>query len=213
MNKGILLVISGFAGTGKGTLVSALLEKYDNYALSVSATTRAPRPGEEEGVHYFFKSREQFQKMIADDEFIEYAEYVGNFYGTPRGYVERQMQAGRDVILEIEMQGALKIKEKFPETLLLFVVPPDAATLKERLEGRGTESAEVIDKRLRRAVEETSYIRRYDYLVVNDDLQTCMEELHAIIQSEHFRVDRNSGFIGRLEEDLRQFGRTAGDRV
>lgn len=205
MNRGILLVISGFAGTGKGTLVCALLEKYDNYALSVSATTRSPRPGEVDGVHYFFKTREEFRELIQKDGLLEYAEYVGNFYGTPRGYVEQQLEAGRDVILEIEMQGALKIKEKYPDTLLLFVVPPCADVLKERLAGRGTESAEVIDMRLKRAVEETSYIRQYDYLVVNDDLQTCVEETHAIIQSEHFRVSRCEGFIRALEQDLKKF--------
>ncbi len=205
MNRGVLLVISGFAGTGKGTLVSALLEKYDNYALSVSATTRGPRPGEVDGVHYFFKTREQFQELIRTDGLLEYAEYVGNYYGTPRGYVEEQMAKGRDVILEIEMQGALKIKEKYPDTLLLFVVPPSADVLKERLMGRGTEPAEVIDMRLKRAVEETAYIRQYDYLVVNDDLQTCMEEMHAIIQSEHFRVSRNDAFVETLAEDLKKF--------
>ena len=205
MNRGVLQVISGFAGTGKGTLVSALLEKYDNYALSVSATTRGPRPGEVDGVHYFFKTREQFQELIRTDGLLEYAEYVGNYYGTPRGYVEEQMAKGRDVILEIEMQGALKIKEKYPDTLLLFVVPPSADVLKERLMGRGTEPAEVIDMRLKRAVEETAYIRQYDYLVVNDDLQTCMEEMHAIIQSEHFRVSRNDAFVETLAEDLKKF--------
>ncbi len=208
MSRGILLVISGFAGTGKGTIVSELLDKYDNYALSVSATTRKPRPGEVDGVHYFFRTVDEFQEMIAKDALLEYAEYVGNFYGTPRGYVEQQLALGRDVILEIEMQGALKIKEKFPETLLLFVVPPSAETLKERLQGRGTESKEVIEKRLSRAVEETSYIRQYDYLVINDDLQTCVEELHGIIQSEHFRISRNETFIEKLETQLRKLDKS-----
>lgn len=204
-HKGILLVISGFAGTGKGTLVSALLEKYDNYALSVSATTRSPRPGEVDGVHYFFKTAEEFQKMIQANELIEYAQYVENFYGTPRAYVEQKLAEGKDVILEIEMQGALKIKEKFPDTLLLFVVPPDADTLKRRLTGRGTETAENIRKRLRRAVEETDYILKYDYIVVNDDIDVCVEETHAIIQSEHFRVQRNEEFVKALREDMEKF--------
>ncbi|MDO4344131.1 MAG: guanylate kinase [Eubacteriales bacterium] len=203
--KGILLVISGFAGTGKGSLVSALTENYPNYALSVSATTRAPRPGEKEGVHYFFKSKEEFQKMIAAGELIEYAQYVENYYGTPKAYVEQQMEAGKDVILEIEIQGALKIKEKFPEALLLFVVPPDADTLEERLRKRNTESPEVIRKRLLRAVEESEYISRYDYLIVNDDLMACMEETHAIIQSEHFCTFRNGEFIETLQRDLKKF--------
>ena len=198
-------MISGFAGTGKGTLVSALLEKYDNYALSVSATTRSPRPGEVDGVHYFFKTKEEFQEMIRAEELIEYAQYVENFYGTPRAYVEQKLAEGKDVILEIEMQGALKIKEKFPDTLLLFVVPPDADTLQKRLTGRGTETLDVIKKRLHRSVEETDYILKYDYLVVNDDIDECVEETHAIIQSEHFRVGRNEEFVKALQEDMKKF--------
>ena len=203
--RGILLVISGFAGTGKGTLVSALLEKYDNYALSVSATTRSPRPGEVDGVHYFFKTKEEFQEMIRAEELIEYAQYVENFYGTPRAYVEQKLAEGKDVILEIEMQGSLKIKEKIPDTLLLFVVPPDADTLQNRLTGRGTETSDVIKKRLHRAVEETDYILKYDYLVVNDNIDECVEETHAIIQSEHFRVGRNEEFVRALQEDMKKF--------
>lgn len=208
-HKGILLVISGFAGTGKGTLVSQLLAEYDTYALSVSATTRQPRPGEEEGVHYFFKTREEFQKMIEAGELIEYAEYVGNYYGTPRGHVQRLLEDGKDVILEIEMQGGLKIKEKFPDALLLFVVPPDADTLKARLEGRKTETPEVIQKRLARAVEESEYIGSYDYLVVNDDLETCVQELHGIISSEHFRTFRKREFTEELKQDLAKFHESA----
>lgn len=204
-SKGILLVISGFAGTGKGTLVSGLTQRYDNYALSVSATTRAPRAGEVDGVHYFFKTREEFQRMIDAEELVEYAEYVGNYYGTPRAYVDRHLAQGRDVILEIEMQGALKIKEKFPDTLLLFVVPPDADTLRQRLVGRGTETEEVVEKRLARAVEETQYMSSYDYLIVNDDLETCIRQTHAIIQNEHCRVSRSGEFIGALKKDLQKF--------
>lgn len=204
-HKGILLVISGFAGTGKGTLVSALLEKYDNYALSVSATTRSPRQGEKDGVHYFFKTREEFQEMIRSEELIEYAQYVDNYYGTPRDYVEQKLAEGKDVILEIEMQGALKIKEKFPDTLLLFVVPPDADTLQKRLKGRGTETPEIIKKRLHRAIEETEYIFKYDYLVVNDQIDECVQKTHAIIQSEHFRVQRNEDFVKVLQEDMKKF--------
>ena len=151
-SKGILLVISGFAGTGKGTLVQELLKRYDNYALSVSATTRDPRPGEEDGVHYFFKTKEEFEQMIQEKKLIEYACYVGNYYGTPKEYVQEQLENGKDVILEIEIQGALKIKEQFPETLLLFMVPPSAQVLEDRLRGRGTETEEVLQKRLRRAV-------------------------------------------------------------
>ena len=136
--KGILIVVSGFSGSGKGTIMKELLKQYDNYALSISATTRNPRPGEEDGREYFFKTVEDFEKMIAKEELIEYARYVDNYYGTPRAYVEEQLEAGKDVILEIEIQGALKVKEKFPDTLLLFVTPPSAKELKNRLIGRGT---------------------------------------------------------------------------
>ncbi|MDO4522347.1 MAG: guanylate kinase [Eubacteriales bacterium] len=203
--KGLLLVISGFAGTGKGTIVQELLKKYDNYALSVSATTRDPRPGEENGIHYFFKSREEFQQMIRENALVEYAEYVGNFYGTPRAYVQEQMDAGKDVILEIEIQGALKIKEQFPEALLIFVAPPDARTLEARLTGRGTETAEVIKKRLSRAVEESEFMSRYDYVIVNDDLDICVEQTHHLIQSEHFSTLRSREFIETLQKDLKIF--------
>ena len=178
MNKeGILIVVSGFSGAGKGTIMKALLERYDNYALSISATTRNPRPGEEEGKAYFFKTTEEFEKMIAQDDLIEYAMYVGNYYGTPKAYVEEQLCAGKDVILEIEIQGALKVKEKFPNTLLLFVTPPSAEELRKRLEGRGTETQEVIDGRMKRAIEEAEYMDQYDYLVVNDELDVCVEEM------------------------------------
>ena len=204
-SKGILLVISGFAGTGKGTLVHELLEKYDNYALSVSATTRAPRPGEIDGVHYFFKSKEEFEEMIHENRLIEYASYVENYYGAPKEYVQQQLENGKDVILEIEIQGALKIKEQFPDTLLLFMVPPSASVLEERLRGRGTETDEVVRKRLHRAVEESEFIEQYDYLIVNDDLETCVKETHEIIQSQHHRVDQRREFIDTLKEDLKRF--------
>ncbi len=201
--EGILIVVSGFSGAGKGTIMKELLEKYDNYALSVSATTRKPRPGEEEGKAYFFKSKEEFEKMIAKDELIEYARYVENYYGTPRMYVEEQLKAGKDVILEIEIQGALKVKEKFPDTLLLFVTPPTAAELKRRLAGRGTETMDVIEYRLGRAKEEAQGIERYDYLIINDRLDECVEEVHRIIQGEHRRVSRNQRMIENIKRDLK----------
>ncbi len=204
-HKGLLLVISGFAGTGKGTIVSMLRERYGNYALSVSATTRAPRNGEVDGVHYFFKTKEEFLQMIVEDELFEYAQYVDNYYGTPKKYVQEQMDAGKDVILEIEMQGALKIKEQFPDVVLLFVVPPDADTLEARLLGRGTETPEVVKKRLGRAVEESDYMERYDYFIVNDDLDECVERVHAVIQSEHLRTKRNLEFMETLKKDLQKF--------
>lgn len=202
-NRGILIVVSGFSGSGKGTLMKVLLEKYDNYALSISATTRLPREGEEEGVHYFYKSSEEFEKMIAKDELIEYARYVNNYYGTPRDYVESQLNAGKDVILEIEIQGALKVKKKYPDTLLLFVTPPDAETLERRLVGRGTETPEVIKSRMLRAAEEADGMDAYDYLIVNDDIEVCRDEVHRIIQSEHCRCSRNKEFMEQIKTELR----------
>lgn len=202
--RGILIVVSGFSGAGKGTLMKELMKRYEEtYALSVSATTRNPREGEVDGREYFFKTTEEFEKMIAKEDLIEYAKYVDNYYGTPRTYVEEQLERGRDVILEIEIQGALKVKEKFPETLLLFVTPPSAAELKRRLEGRGTETPEVIASRMKRAREEAEYMDRYDYLIINDDLNECVEEMHQIIQGEHRRSYRNNAFMEHMKEDLK----------
>ncbi|MEF9915832.1 MAG: guanylate kinase [Lachnospiraceae bacterium] len=200
--KGILIVVSGFSGSGKGTLMKRLLESYDNYALSISATTRPPRAGEIDGREYFFKDVDEFEKMIAKDELIEYARYVNNYYGTPKEYVEEQLSQGKDVILEIEIQGALKVKEKFPETLLLFITPPSAAILEDRLLGRGTESKEVIVARMKRAAEEADGIQAYDYLIINDDLEQCVKEMHQIIQGEHSRGFRNISFMNQIKEEL-----------
>lgn len=204
-SKGILIVVSGFSGAGKGTLMKELLKNYPGqYTLSISATTRQPRDGEAHGREYFFITKEEFEKMIAEDQLIEYARYVDNYYGTPRAYVEQKLEEGKDVILEIEIQGAMKVKEAFPETVLLFVTPPTACELKNRLTGRGTESEAVIDSRLRRAVEEADGMDRYDYLVVNDDLEICTRELHDIIQGEHRRSFRNKEFMERIKQDLQR---------
>ena len=202
MNKGILVVVSGFSGAGKGTVMKRLMEKYDDYALSVSATTRKPRPGEEDGREYFFRTRDEFEKLIEEDALLEYAQYVENYYGTPRSYVEEQLQAGKNVILEIEIQGARKIKEQYPDAVLLFVTTNDAQTLKDRLTGRGTESEEVIRNRLLRAAQEAEGIEEYDYLVVNDDLDTCVNEVHGIITSEHLKMRRRLEFVTNIREDL-----------
>jgi len=202
--KGILAVISGFSGAGKGTLIKELLQRHgEQYALSVSATTRSPRAGEEHGREYFFVSKEAFEQMIGEDALIEHACYVGNYYGTPKSYVEEQMEAGRDVILEIEIQGARKVKEKFPDTLLLFVTPPSAAELESRLRGRGTETDEVIRSRLERAAEEAEFMEDYDYILVNDDLDTCVREMHELIQTQHFRTCSSLERIARIKEGLR----------
>ena len=206
--RGILIVFSGFSGSGKGTVMKELMNRYEEYyALSISATTRQPRDGEADGREYFFKTRKEFEKMIEKNELIEYALYVENYYGTPKSYVEEQLEAGKDVILEIEIQGALKIKELFPDTLLMFVTPPDAATLKERLIGRGTEPIDVVNARLSRAFEESLGVEAYDYLIVNDALDACVEEVHSIIRNEHQKVSRNQEFINRIKEELKGFSK------
>lgn len=205
MKKGILVVVSGFSGAGKGTVMKALLNKYDNYALSISATTRAPREGEVDGREYFFKTVEEFEALIAKDNLIEYAKYVNNYYGTPKAYVLEQLEAGKDVILEIEMQGALKVKEKMPDTLLVFLTPPTAQELRRRLVGRGTETMDVIEQRLITANEEGKVMDRYDYVLVNDVLEDCVDDLHNLIQSEKYSADRNAEFISNIREELKVF--------
>lgn len=206
--RGILVVVSGFSGVGKGKLMKLLTEHYGQYALSISATTRAPREGEEDGREYFFRTREEFEQLIAEGRLIEYAEYCGNYYGTPRDYVEDQISQGRDVILEIEQQGALRIKKLYPESLLLYVMPPDAQTLEERLRGRGTESEAVIQARLRQAVEESQEVDKYDYMIINDDLEQSAEEMHRLIESQHNRVDRNSEFIEQIRQEILELAGT-----
>ena len=203
MSKGVLVVVSGFSGSGKGTIMRRLLEKYDNYGLSISATTRQPRECETHGKEYFFQTTEEFENMIRQGQLIEYAQYVGTYYGTPKAYVEEQRNLGKDVILEIEIQGAMKIKEQYPDTVLLFVTPPSAEELKRRLVGRGTETEDVIESRLVRAVQESEGMDLYDYLVINDDLETCVDEVHAIIQSEHDKASRNEEFIERIRKQLK----------
>ena len=203
--KGIIIVVSGFSGAGKGTLMKALTSKYDNYALSVSATTRNPRPGEVNGREYFFVSNEEFEKLIQENGLIEHAGYVDHYYGTPRKFVEDKLSQGIDVILEIEIQGALQIKEQYPDAVLLFVMPPSAAELEKRLRGRGTETEEVILQRLKRAREESVGIEKYDYLVINDDLEQCTERLHNIIEAAHSTPQRNLDFIDTIREELNGF--------
>lgn len=205
MNKqGILTVISGFSGAGKGTLVKALIEKHD-YCISVSATTRKPREGELHGREYFFLTREEFESMIKNDELIEWAEYVNNYYGTPKQYVQEQLMKGNDVILEIEIQGALKVRKQFPDALLLFVTPPSAKELETRLIGRGTEDLDTIKKRLARAVEEAVYMNDYDYIIVNDDLEACVDQTNQIITNEHNRTIHSKDLIIEIKEELNAF--------
>lgn len=202
MRKGILTVVSGFSGAGKGTLMKTLLAKYDNYSLSVSMTTRNPRPGEVDGKDYFFVTKEEFEKSIEEGKLIEHARYVDNYYGTPAEYVFKQLEAGKDVLLEIEIQGALQIKEKFPESLLLFITTPSAEILYERLKGRGTESDEVIRKRLTRACEEADSVDKYEYLIVNDDLESAAIKMHEIIQNAKYMAGRNKEFINDMKSGI-----------
>lgn len=201
-HRGILIVVSGFSGAGKGTLMKELISAYDNYALSVSMTTRKPRAGEEEGKSYFFVEKEAFEQTIAEDGLIEYASYCGNYYGTPREYVESCLDKGQDVILEIEIQGALKVKEKFPEALLLFIMPPSAEELRRRLEGRGTESDEVLCQRINRAAEEAEGIENYEYIIINDKLEECVKEMHSIINAARRKPQRNKELIAGMRSEL-----------
>ena len=201
-NSGILIVVSGFSGAGKGTLMKRLLEKYDTYSLSISMTTREPRQGETHGKEYFFVTKEQFEQKISESGFVEHAVYCKHYYGTPRDYVENELKNGKDVILEIEIQGALKIKEKFPDALLLFVMPPSIDDLRRRLIGRGTETKEVIEQRLQRAIEEAEDIEAYEYIVINDDLEICVDEMHQMILASHNAPTRNLKFIENMRNDL-----------
>ena len=200
---GVLSVISGFSGVGKGTIVKQLVEK-EGYALSISATSRAPRQGEVHGREYFFLTREEFHSMIENNGLIEWAEYVSNFYGTPREYVEERLAMGEDVILEIEPQGALKVKAQYPEALLIFIVPPNAKELENRLIGRGTEETETIKKRLKRAAEETAFIENYEYIVINDDLEDAVSDIHHIIQAASHKRERVGEFVDVLTDDLKK---------
>ena len=206
--NGLIIVLSGFSGAGKGTIMKNLLKTYpDMYHLSISATTRDMRPGEQDGREYFFKTREEFDAMVANNEFLEHATFNGNSYGTPKAYVEQLAAEGKDVILEIEVQGALQVKKIFPEALLLFVTPPSAETLKERLVGRGTESEEVICQRLAISAKESHLMEQYDYLIVNDVLENSVKEVHDIIQSEHFRTVRNKSAIAQMQNELTIFSK------
>jgi len=210
--QGILTVVSGFSGAGKGTLMKALLQKYD-YALSISATTRAPRDGEQNGREYFFLSKEEFEVMIEKNELIEWARYVDNYYGTPKQYVEKQLAQGKNVILEIEIQGALNVKRMFPEALLIFVTPPTAGELKKRLIGRGTEDMETINKRMKRAAEESQFMGQYDYITINDVLEDCVEDMHATIEKAsqclaagvHYEASQDfDAIIQKIQNELKE---------
>ena len=202
MNRGKLVIVSGFSGAGKGTVMNRLVADNSNYALSVSATTRQPRPNEVDGVSYFFKTHEEFERMIENDELLEYARYVDNYYGTPKAFVEAMRNEGKDVLLEIEMQGAMLVKGKCPDAILIFITTKDAATLRDRLTGRGTETPDVIEKRMDRAREEAQGVENYDYIVVNDELEECVETVDRIVRSEHNRTDDKISIIKGICRDL-----------
>lgn len=200
--RGLLIVLSGPSGVGKGTVRKAIFESDDNdFQYSVSMTTRQKREGEVEGVDYYFRTREEFEALIEAGEMLEYAEYVGNYYGTPLSYVQQTLDQGKDVFLEIEVQGAKQVKDKVPDGVFIFLTPPDLAELRSRITGRGTDSAEVIDERMRVAREEIEMMALYDYAVVNDEVPKAVQRIREIISSEHFRVGRVIGtYIKMLEE-------------
>lgn len=196
MQRGTLLVVSGPSGSGKGTILQGLMEQEKNAVFSVSATTRAPRPGEIDGVHYFFISEEKFQKMVDQDEFLEYADVFGmNKYGTPRAYVEQQLGQGKDVVLDIDVVGALNVKKAMPEAVMVFVIPPTRAELERRLRGRGTEGEEQIRRRLETAMTEVSKAKEYDYLVINDDLKEAVEQMCDILNSQRNKISNSLDWL------------------
>ncbi len=200
MNRGNLFVVSGPSGAGKGTVCKALLEKRTDVVMSVSATSRAPRPGEQDGVHYFFISEQQFRERIDAGQMLEHAVFCGNYYGTPKAYVDEMLDKGVNVILEIEVQGAMQVRAKHPEGVYIFVLPPSMHELRERLIGRGTEPADVVEERLRTAAWEFGHIQKYNYILLNDDIEKAVERFSAIIDAERCRTERNIEFIKEVCE-------------
>lgn len=201
--RGLLIVLSGPSGVGKGTVRKAIFESSDNdFQYSISMTTRNMRPGEEEGVDYFFRTKEEFEALIEAGEMLEYAEYVGNYYGTPLSYVEETLAKGNDVFLEIEVQGARQVKEKVPDGVFIFLTPPDLEELRSRIVNRGTDHADVIDQRMKVAKEEIEMMALYDYAVVNDEVPKAVKRIKEIIASEHFRVDRVIDKYRKMIEEL-----------
>ena len=203
--RGLLIVLSGPSGVGKGTVRAAIFSKGEQkFVYSISATTRKPRTGETDGVDYFFKTREEFEQMIQNKQLLEYAEYVGNYYGTPLEYVENTLATGKDVFLEIDVQGAIQVRELMPEGVFIFLTPPDLNELESRIVNRGTDSDEVIAKRMKTAREELELMKYYDYSVVNDTVDNAVQKIEAMIQTEHLRIVRNLDTIEELEEILEE---------
>ncbi|PYI54354.1 guanylate kinase [Paenibacillus flagellatus] len=202
-DKGLLIVLSGPSGVGKGTVCSMLRKLAPELVYSVSATTRSPRAGEVDGVNYFFKTKEQFRSMIERDELLEWAEYVGNYYGTPRSFVNDTIRAGKDIILEIEVQGAMKVKQKFPEGVFIFLMPPSLGELKNRIVTRGTETDDSIRSRMSVAVDEIKLLEHYDYAVVNDQVESACARIRSIITAEHCRRERIMPYVNSWMEEVR----------
>ena len=203
--RGLLIVLSGPSGVGKGTVRAAIFSKEEQkFVYSISATTRLPRTGETDGVDYFFKTREEFEQMIQNKQLLEYAEYVGNYYGTPLEYVEHTLAKGKDVFLEIDVQGAIQVRDLMPDGVFIFLTPPDLNELESRIVNRGTDSDEVIAKRMKTAREELELMKYYDYSVVNDTVDNAVQKIEAIIQTEHLRIIRNLDTIEELEEILEE---------
>lgn len=208
--RGLLIILSGPSGVGKGTVRAAIFKDNKfNYVYSVSATTRQSRPDEVDGVDYYFVSKEQFKQYIEEDALLEYAEYVGNYYGTPIQKIEENLAAGNDVFLEIEVQGALKVRERMPEGIFIFLAPPSLDELKSRITGRGTDREDVILERMQMAKEEIEMMQHYDYVVVNDTVEHAVNKVNAIIQSEHLRVER---VVDRIRADIKKYFQQEGER-
>lgn len=201
--NGLLIVMSGFSGAGKGTLLKRLLSDYDDYAFSVSMTTRKPRNGEVDGKDYFFVTKERFEEEIEKGGLVEYASYCDNYYGTPKAYVDEQLKNGKSVILDIEVQGAMQIMEKFPEALTVFISPPDTKIWLERLRGRGTENEEVIQRRVQQAKSEINYIDKYQYLVINGDLDETVAKMHSLVEAQKLAIFNQQDFINKMSEELK----------
>ena len=202
-SRGLLIVLSGPSGVGKGTVRAAVFANNQfQYVYSVSATTRAQRPGEVDGKDYYFVSREEFETMIQNEDLLEYAEYVGYYYGTPIQKIEENLAAGHDVFLEIEVQGAMKVKERMPEGIFIFLAPPNLEELESRITGRGTDAAHVIQERMATAKEEIELMQHYDYVVVNDQVQHAVDKINAIIQSEHLKVER---VVDQIRHDMETY--------
>lgn len=203
IDSGLLIVVSGPSGAGKGTICDALREKFPKIHYSISMTTRAPRVGEIDGVNYYFTDNQHFEELLAQDAFLEHAKVYDHYYGTPKEYVYSMLREGNHIMLEIDIQGAMQVKEKYPQCVLMYIVPPSKSVLEERLRGRQTDSDDVIAKRLSKAKEELDWINKYDYLIINDDLDMAIKEASAVLKAEEDNVERRTKRIALLKENYK----------